>query len=239
MNVLVEDFTAPFSQWALRVLAVSYILPEELYAESAGNNHPFCATACIGSSWRLLEALDRHHLGKEVCKKLIGDGSFKVLGEGTSANWKDISIGLVQRAGTHIHHPAWLETDPEQCKANVRERLQRACCSGEVAVLMLHLAVRTACLHSSWYGPWDSVEALQQLVKADAWSSLVHALNAMLINFGANLACQYNAINIASDVLHVSRPLVLPVPQLSLVVQTAASSCCDKQGVLHASPDFL
>ena len=93
-----------------------------------------------------------------------------------------------------------------------QERLRRACCSSEVAVLMLRLAVRAACLASSWYGPWESVEALHQLIRANAWSSLLHALRALLATFGADLAKQYNALNIVSDILHVSRallPLVL------------------------------
>ena len=72
---------------------------------------------------------------------------------------------------------------------------------------MLRLAVRAACLASSWYGPWESMEALQQLVRADAWSSLLRALRALLATFGADLAKQYNAINIVSDILHVSQAL--------------------------------
>ena len=86
---------------------------------------------------------------------------------------------------------------------SVHERLRRACCSSEIAVLMLRLAVRSACLASSWYGPWESMEALQQLITADAWASLLRALRALLGTFGPDLAKQYNAINIVSDILHV------------------------------------
>ena len=76
-------------------------------------------------------------------------------------------------------------------------------------MFMLRLAVRAACLDSSWYGPWDSVAAMQQLVSAKTWSSLLHALGAMLATFGAVLDWHYNANNIVSDILHVSRALFL------------------------------
>ena len=75
---------------------------------------------------------------------------------------------------------------------------------------MLRLAVRPACLVNSWYGPWESGEAIRQLIAAEAWSSLLQALRALLVTFGENLAKQYNAINIVSDILHVSRAPFAP-----------------------------
>ena len=69
---------------------------------------------------------------------------------------------------------------------------------------MLRLAMRSACLASSWYGPCESMEALQQLITADAWASLLRALRALLAALlGQTCARQYNAINIVSDILHV------------------------------------
>ena len=113
---------------------------------------------------------------------------YEALGEGTAADWKGISTWLALRAGTQPHHPAWLQYggDSEESYAYLCDRFRLACCSGEVAVLMLRLVVHTASLHSSWYGPWDSLEALQQLVKADAWSSLLHAQRALLGTFGSS-----------------------------------------------------
>ena len=206
MNADVEHFTGPFSQWARHVQHVSFTCPM-LYVE--GSSHPFSSTACIASCGGLLEAVDRHHLGKECCDKQLSSGVFRMLGEGTAASWEVISDSLAHRVGEQTHDPAWLDSGPEGCTPSIRERLERACCSGEVAVLMLQLAVRTACFHSSWYGPWDSLEPLQQLVEAEAWSSLLHALTALLDTLGANLARQYNAINIVCDILHVSLIAVL------------------------------
>ena len=105
--------------------------------------------------------------------------------------------------GEEAHNPAWIEEDGQDSFDAVQERFRWACCSSEVAVLMLRLAVRTACLASSWYGPWESKAALQQLIKADAWASLLRALKALLTTFGPDLSKQYNAINIVSDILHV------------------------------------
>ena len=149
----VKPVTVPFSQWAQRVQEVSSTSPIELYKDS-GNSHPFSSTACIKSCCGLLGAIDRDHLGKECCKELLSHGVFKMLGEATAADWNGISEGLKQRAGMYANEPAWLQDSLERCVAPVSQRLQRACCSSEVAVLMLRLAVRTACLASSWYGPW-------------------------------------------------------------------------------------
>ena len=117
---------------------------------------------------------------------------------------------------------------------SVSQRLRRACCSGEAAVLMLRLAVRPACLASSWYGPWESEEAIQQLFIANAWKSLLRALKALLVTFGDNLAKQYNVINIVSDILHVSRASSAPAScYASLHCGSAdiclAVSCCAAQ----------
>ena len=201
----------PFSQWAERVQDVSSPISEELYVEG-GTSHPFCSTACIESCCGLLRAIDKHHLGNECCKELLRSGVFELLGKATAADWNGISERLPHRVGMQVHDPAWLHRDPEQCQASVSERLQRACCSSEVAVLMLRLAVRTACTDSSWYGPWESLEALQQLVKADAWSSLLRALRALLATFGAGLAKQYNAVSILGDILHVGCALLALFP---------------------------
>ena len=151
----------------------------------------------------LLEALDGHGLGQECCTELLSNGVFTTLGEGVAADWKAISDRLAQRAGEEANDPAWLQEGPQEAIDAVHERLRRACCSSEVAVLMLRLAVRSACLAGSWYGPWESIEALQQLLAADAWASLLRALRALLGIFGPDLPQQYNAVNIVSDILHV------------------------------------
>ena len=195
--------TSHFPSHSELVQDVSSPISEELYVEG-GTSHPFCFTACIESCRGLLGASNKGQQGKACCKALVSVGVFKMLGQGTATNWKFVSEYLAHWVGKQVHDPAWLHSDPEQCQASVSERLQRACCSSEVAVLMLRLAVRTACLASSWYGPWESLEALQQLVKADAWSSLLRALRALLATFGSGLAKQYNAINIVCDILHVS-----------------------------------
>ena len=206
MTTSVEQFTAPFSQWAHIVRDVSQYLPVELYDES-GNSHPFCSTPCLEICCGLLGAIDSHHLGQECCTELLSSKTFRALGQAAAADWTGISARLAQRAGTQVQDPAWLHTDPEQCHASVRERLKRAASSNEVAIFMLRLALRTACLASSYFGPVESVEALQQLDVAGAWASLLHALNALLSTFGAGLAMQYNAVNIVCDILHVSRAL--------------------------------
>ena len=203
----VENVSATFSQWARQVQHATSNT-QELY-EGGGHSHPFSSTACIDSCCSLLGVIDKHHhLYVDCCRELLSTGVFTMLGEGTATDWDGISKGLAHRVGTQLHDPAWLQSDPEQCQASVSERLQRACCSGEVAVLMLRLAVRTACLASSWYGPWDSLAALQDLVEADAWTSLQRALRALLTIFGAGLVKQYNAINIVGDILHVGSALL-------------------------------
>ena len=205
MNVSVEHVTAPFSQWAHRVQYASPATTQGLYEEGR-NSHPFSSSACLESCCGILRAMRLHPV--KGCSELLSSGVFKLLGAATAADWEGISEGLAHRTSTQSHEPAWLHNDPKECQASVSERLKRACCSSEVAVLMLRLAVRTACTDGSWYGPWKSLEALQQLVKADAWSSLVRALRALLATFGAGLAKQYNAINIVGDILHVSCALL-------------------------------
>ena len=156
--------------------------------------------------------MDRHKLGKECCRELLRNGVFRTLGEGTAADWDGICRRLAQRVEPQAQQPAWPQQDPQDF---CTDRLKRASCSSEVAVFMLRLVVRAACLGSSWYGPWDSMEAVQQLIKADAWSSLLDALVAMLDTFRSDLDKQYNAINIVSDILHVSRALFFPVCDLT------------------------
>ena len=222
----VRTFTAPFSLWADRVQAESCTCPAQLY-EEAGSGHPFCSAACIQGCCGLLEALDGHGLGAECCKELLSARVFETLGEGVAADWQSISEGLAQRAGEEeeAHDSAWMQKGGQVSVDAVHERLRRASCSSEVAVLMLRLAVRSACLAGSWYGPWESMEALQQLIAADAWASLLRALRALLGTFGPDLSKQYNAINIVSDILHV-RP--------------SASSCCFHgwHGVLNLLSPF-
>ena len=111
----------------------------------------------------------------------------------------------MQAAGRQAHEPAWIQEGRQASLGAIRERMDRAVCRSESAVLMLRLAVRCACLGGSWYGPWESIEALRQLGKANAWASLLQALRALLGAFGARLAKQYNAVNIVCDILHVSR----------------------------------
>ena len=201
MNVPLREVTVPFSRWAERVKRASDASTDELYRGS----NPFSSTSCVESCCGLLDAFDRQKLGKECCKELLRDGVYRTLGEGTAAaDWDSICRRLAQRIDPQAQHPAWLQQDAQK---SFTERLRRASCSSEVAVLMLRLAVRAACLGSSWYGPWDSVEAVQQLISANAWPSLLHALRSLLAMFGAKLANQYNANNIVSDILHVSRAL--------------------------------
>ena len=203
------ELTSAFSQWAHRVRGEVLCLPQELHGEG-GSSRPVCSQACIESCFGLLIVTDRQHTAKECCKQLVSGGVYKALGEGTAANWEGISESLAQRAGTQAQDPAWLQQKFQVSLTSVRQRLRRACCSSEVAVLMLRLAVRPACLASSWYGPWESGEAIQQLIMAGAWSNLVQALKALLVTFGDNLAKQYNAINIVSDILHVSQAPFAP-----------------------------
>ena len=207
MGSPVRSCFAPFSHWADRVQLEASASSAQLY-EGGGVSHPFSSAACAQSCCGLLEAIDSHRLGKECCKELLSDGVFRKLGEGIAADWEGISKRLVQRAGKKAHDPAWIQEDGQESIDAVHERLRRACCSSEVALLMLRLAVRSACLAGSWYGPWESVEALhQQLSMASAWTSLLRALKALLGAFQARLAKQYNAVNIVSDILHVSHAL--------------------------------
>ena len=198
-------YTAPFAQWAGRVRAESNTCAEELLYQQGGAGHPFCCTPWMESCCGLLEAIDKYHLGSECRRELLSDDVYRKLGDATAANWEGISERPMQRVGQQAHDPAWLQQGQHADNVSaVIERFGRACCSGEMAVLMLRLAVRAACLAGSWYGPWESKEALLQLVRADAWPSLLRALRALLGAFGPDLAKQYNAINIVSDILHVS-----------------------------------
>ena len=192
MGPNVREIIGPFSHWAERVKR-----GDECCAA-------FSSTPCVASCCGLLEAMDRHKLGKECCKELLRGGVYKTLGEGTAADWDDICRLLALRGDMQAQQPAWPQQDAQKFST---ERLRRAFCSSEVAVFMLRLAVRAACLGSSWCGPWDSAEAVQQLIMANAWVSLLHALRSLLAMFGENLAKQYNANNIVSDILHVSRAL--------------------------------
>ena len=204
----VTAFTVPFAQWVDHVRAESYTITDELLYQQGGSGHPSCSTPWIRGCCGLLETIDQYHLGNECRMELLSNGVFRKLGEATAANWEGISERLVQRKGQQAHDPAWLQQGQHADNVSaVYERFRRASCSGEMAVLMLRLAVRTACLAGSWYGPWESKEALLQLVRADAWPSLLRALRALLAAFGPDLAKQYNAINIVSDILHVSRAL--------------------------------
>ena len=198
MDDPVRSFTAPFSQWAIYVTKDASSRNKE-----EGSSHYSCSSALMKSCCGLLDAIVGQHLGKECCKELLRDGVFQTLGEGIVTDWEGISERLAQQTGKQAHNPAWLQTDPRESADAVQERLRRACCGSEVAVLMLRLAVRSACLAGSCYGPWESMEALQQLVKADAWASLLRALRALLTTFGPDLGKQYNAINIVTDILHV------------------------------------
>ena len=230
---VVQQFTSPFSQVAMVALDESFgaslASPYEMYGESSSRN-PFLSPDLVKIFCGMLGAVDRHHLGRECCKDLLKNGVFKALGGAAAADWKGISARLAQRAGTQVQNPAWLHTDPDQCHASVRERLKRACCASEVAIFMLRLALRTACLASS--GPVESVEALEQLDVAGAWECLLHALNALLGAFEAGLAMQYNAVNIVCDILNVSRPLPLSLPclvslVLSMHILVALHACAD------------
>ena len=200
MNVPLREVTVPFSRWAERVKRASDASTDELY----GGSNPFSSTSCVESCCGLLEAIDRHDLGNACNQELLRDGVYRTLGEGTAADWGGICRRLAQQIDTQAQQPAWPQQDAQKSST---ERLRRACCSSEVAVLMLRLAVRAACLGSSWFGPWHSAEAVQQLISADAWSSLLRALGVMLATFGADLDKQYNAINIVIDILNVSKEL--------------------------------
>ena len=207
----VKSITGPFSQWASRVQAEASASPKALYgAEEAREGQPyFFSQPCVKACLSLMTAMDTYHLGIPCHEELLRNKVFKVLGEASAAHWEGISKWLAHRTGTQAQHPVYfrVEKSPRMVTDKIGTRLKRACCSSEVAVLMLRLAVRTACLGSSWYGPWESREALLQLVGVDAWSSLMQALKALLHTFGADLDKQYNALNIVSDILHVSPAL--------------------------------
>ena len=105
---LLRGTTSAFSQWAHRVRGEGSTLPQELFGEG-GSSHAVCSTACIESCIGLLRMTDRQYTAKECCKQLVSDDVYKILGEGTAANWKAISESLAQRAGTQAQHPAWLQ----------------------------------------------------------------------------------------------------------------------------------
>ena len=202
-------FTEPFAHWTDHVLAESHTTEELLYQQGGSPGPPSRSIPWIKGCCGLLEAMDQLHLGNACRRELLRDGVYLKLGEAiAAANWESISERLVQRKGQQAHDPAWLQQGQhaDNCLA-VFERVRHACCSGEMAVLMLRLAVRAACLGGSWYGPWESKDALLQLVRADAWPALLRGLRALLAAIGPDLAKQYNAINIVSDILHVSRAL--------------------------------
>ena len=213
-----------FSQWADRVKAESSKFPGVLYEDNGGPIHPFSLEGCSNACLSVMGASAGPNLGERCCTEHCRAGVYRTLGEGTAANWEGISDQLAQRVGTQAHDPAWLEGGPQEARDSVQNRLRLACCSSEVAVLMLRLAVRAACLGGSWYGPWDSVEALQQLLRANALSHLLHALRALLATFGADLAKQYNAINIVSDILHVRRPPCALATEQACFISTAVLS---------------
>ena len=235
----VTVFTAPFAQWAGNVRAESHTSTEELLYHQGGTGHPSCSTPWIKACCRLLEAIDQYGLGKQCRRELLSDGVYRKLGEATAANWEGISERLLQQKGKQAHDPAWLQQgqQDDNCSA-VFKRFRQACCSAELAVLMLRLAVRAACLAGSWYGPWESKEALLQLIRADAWPSLLRALRALLAAFGPDLARQYNAINIVSDILHVSQALSTCCSQSGMVCSMLLTAR-SKKGFPHASADLL
>ena len=205
----VRNITLPFSQWAMCVHAESLASPTKLHEEGSSSPPFYRTRACVLACCCFLRAMNTHgdgHLGKLYSKQLVSDGVYRLLGEGTAADWEGISKWLAKRAGMQTHDPAWLQDrdNPQQSITSICDRLGRACCSSEVAVLMLRLAVRPACLCSSWYGPWEDREALLQLIGTKALESLLQALRALLGTFGADLAKQYNALNIVNDILHVS-----------------------------------
>ena len=159
-------FTVPFAQWTDHVRAESCAFTEELLYQQGGSGHPSCSTPWIRGCCGLLEAIDNHNLGTECRRELLSDGVYRKLGEATAANWEGISERLVQQIGKQTHDPAWLQQGQHDGNCNaVFERFRRASCSAEMAVLMLRLAVRAASLAGSWYGPWESKEALLQFIR--------------------------------------------------------------------------
>ena len=217
MAEVVKGFTNPFGECSVRVKLEANANPLELYGEG-GSSHPLCSDACIKDCCGLLGAMDcpGDVIAKRCCTEMVRNGTYKLLGESAMTDWEAVSAALAQRAGADAQDPAWPQRSATASAAYVRERLRRACCASEVALLMLRLAVRAACLGSSWYGPWESVEALQKLMQVKAWKALLSALKALLYAFGANLGKQYNAVNIVSDILHVSRALLSSCPWAAL-----------------------
>ena len=200
----IENAFGHFSQWALIAKAESTASPGKVYEEE--RSHVLRSQPCLDSCYELLLLTDHFCLGNECCQELLRINTFRTLGEAAAADWEGISVRLAQRGGTQAHEPAWFQQDKEYCAASIHARITQACCSGEVAILMLRLAVRCACLvPTSWYGPWHNAEAVQQLIDTNAWSSLLHALKALLATFGADLDKDFNAVNIVSDILHVSQ----------------------------------
>ena len=151
MEDTIRHLTTPFSQWAALVKAQTSPSSKQLY-EEGGSSHPLSSQACIDSCCGLLVAVDALHLGSEACVELVSDGVFQTLGEGTTADWEGISKRLAQRKGTHACNPAWLQEDAQESCDSIHARIKQACCSSEVAVLMLRLAVRAACLAESRMG---------------------------------------------------------------------------------------
>ena len=240
----VRVITSPFSQWASRVQAESLASPTKLYEQGSSSQPVYHDQDCMMACCCFLTAMstcDDERLSKLCSTLLVSDGAYRVLGEGTAADWEGISEWLAARAGTQTHHPAWLQIGetPEDSLTFLSDRLRLACCASEVAVLMLRLAVRAACLARSWYGPWDSLEALEQLAGTKAWESLLQALRALLGTFGPNLAKQYNALNIVSDILHVSpspSSVLARIFDLSVDKALPTSQTSDAS---HASADLL
>ena len=226
-----------FSQWADRARAKSRQITKKLFKEG-DSSQPLSFIACNASCCALLRAIDRDNLGRECCDELVRVGVYRALSGAITAEWEVISEALlVERVGTQACDSAWLEQDPEESMTSVRERLRLASCSSEVAVLMLRLAVRAACLASSWHGPWDNMRALRQLINAKAWSSLHQALSAMLTCFGPYLAMHYNALNIVSDILHVSHTyLCSPVRLVLLGHATPAGAAWRLQATASCMP---
>jgi hypothetical protein len=90
--------------------------------------------------------------------------------------------------------------------AAVGERLQQAGSLEEVAVLLLRLAMRAACVDASYFGPFSHTPALEQL-GGTKLLGVQAALRALLPLFGRHLARHSNALHIVDDLLHVSPAL--------------------------------
>ena len=241
---VVKSFTNPFGDLGVRVHIEASAYPSELY-EEGGSSQPFCSNDCIMDCCGMLRAMDSpvYRLGKACSTEMVRNGTYKLLGEATAlADWEAISAGLAQRVGRHAQDPAWPQEGVEASIDYVCERFRRACCASELAVLMLRLAVRAACLAGSWYGPWENRQALQELLKVNAWTALLSAVKALLVTFGPNLAKQYNAINIVSDILHVSRAPLQTLPRDwagSFLQRQYRSLCLPCHGGVGARADLV